>query len=187
MSKPRMHICTWSINPTPTSRVLQGIQLPLPQHCLYPTPPGHCQCCNHILSRSDYVTSMGKCHVLCQMAKVQERRALSCTVISTSRNIQGPGKSWGHTVTENGTGCPRYVCTHLQGWMNKPTVQAQERAWGSLSCAPTATLDFRHQIHPQDPEIPVRTQLCHIPKSYCRWKNSHSRPAVLNLPSSATL
>lgn len=88
------------------------------------------------LSRSDYVTSMGKCHALCQMAKVQERRALSCTVISTTRNIQGPGKSWGHTVTENGTGCPRYVCTHLQGWMNKPTVQAQERAWGSLSCAP---------------------------------------------------
>lgn len=64
------------------------------------------------------------------------------------------------------------MCVHIHGWMNKPVVQTQEKAWGSVSHVPTAILDLRHQTLPQDLEIQM---VLHIPRSYCRWKGSCSR------------
>jgi hypothetical protein len=106
------------------------------------------------LSRRDYVMSTGKCRALCLMAKVQERRALTCTAISTSRNIHDPRKSWGQeNVTENDMEHPR-VCVYTSPRLDEqPMVETQERAWGSLSYVPTAMLDFRQHTHTQDPEI----------------------------------
>lgn len=88
-----------------------------PQHSLYPTPPGHCQCCNHIPQQE-------KIHPLCQ-----RRKALSCTVTSTflggyrdTMSLRmSPRVVWGTHV---------YECTHLHGWMNKPRMQTHVRAWG---------------------------------------------------------
>lgn len=149
MSKARTHICRWEYQPHTYIMCPKGksaascpstasTQLPATVNAIITSP-----------SRRDYVTSMGKCHALCLMAKVQERRALTCMVISTSRNIQGPRESWGHTVTENGIGHP-CVCVHTSPRLDEQAYGADPRE------SPGLTLICTHcHDDPQDPEIHV--------------------------------